>query len=139
MGEAGPPAIGEALIHWWPSGPTLPARGLFSPSLFLASPSPSRRRRRRRRRPPPSPEPAAADLRRYVKSRLPGGFAAQSIFGTGRRKCAIARVVLQEGTGKVIINYRDAKVESRASLLDLEPWRGSGMKNCSAQSGYCLL
>ncbi|KAI8548760.1 hypothetical protein RHMOL_Rhmol07G0298800 [Rhododendron molle] len=48
------------------------------------------------------------DLVKYVKSRLPGGFAAQTIFGTGRRKCAIARVVLQEGTGKVIINYRDA-------------------------------
>jgi len=45
-----------------------------------------------------------------VKSRLPGGFAAQTIIGTGRRKCAIARVVLQEGNGKVIINYRDAKV-----------------------------
>ena len=51
-----------------------------------------------------------ADLKMYVKSRLPGGFAAQTIFGTGRRKSAIARVVLQEGTGKVIINYRDAKV-----------------------------
>ncbi|EXC07333.1 30S ribosomal protein S9 [Morus notabilis] len=50
-----------------------------------------------------------ADLEKYVKSRLPGGFAAQTIFGTGRRKSAIARVVLQEGTGKVIINYRDAK------------------------------
>lgn len=48
------------------------------------------------------------NLMKYVKSRLPGGFAAQTIFGTGRRKCAIARVVLQEGTGKVIINYRDA-------------------------------
>ena len=53
-----------------------------------------------------------ADLKNYVKSRLPGGFAAQTIFGTGRRKSAIARVVLQEGTGKVIINYRDAKVHS---------------------------
>lgn len=51
-----------------------------------------------------------ADLEKYVKSRLPGGFAAQTIIGTGRRKSAIARVVLQEGTGKVIINYRDAKV-----------------------------
>lgn len=50
------------------------------------------------------------NLMKYVKSRLPGGFAAQTIFGTGRRKCAIARVVLQEGTGKVIINYRDANV-----------------------------
>ena len=50
------------------------------------------------------------NLKKYVKTRLPGGFAAQTIIGTGRRKCAIARVVLQEGTGKVIINYRDAKV-----------------------------
>ncbi|PKI56106.1 hypothetical protein CRG98_023496, partial [Punica granatum] len=50
-----------------------------------------------------------ADLKKYVKSRLPGGFAAQTIIGTGRRKSAIARVVLQEGTGKVIINNRDAK------------------------------
>ncbi|XP_058069158.1 small ribosomal subunit protein uS9c [Magnolia sinica] len=48
-------------------------------------------------------------IEKYVKSRLPGGFAAQRIIGTGRRKCAIARVVLQEGTGKIIINYRDAK------------------------------
>lgn len=51
-----------------------------------------------------------ADLQKYVKSRLPGGFAAQTIFGTGRRKSASARVVLKEGSGKVIINYRDAKV-----------------------------
>ncbi|CAN1323667.1 30S ribosomal protein S9, chloroplastic [Linum perenne] len=51
------------------------------------------------------PEP----LKELVKSRLPGGFAAQTIIGTGRRKCSIARVVLQEGTGQVIINYRDAK------------------------------
>ncbi|XP_030442154.2 30S ribosomal protein S9, chloroplastic [Syzygium oleosum] len=69
---------------------------------------------------PPSPEPAAADLRKYVKSRLPGGFAAQSIFGTGRRKCAIARVVLQEGTGKVIINYRDAKEYLQGNPLWLQ-------------------
>ncbi|WCJ40227.1 ribosomal protein S9 [Euphorbia peplus] len=54
-------------------------------------------------------EPETADLEKLVKSRLPGGFAAQPIWGTGRRKCAIARVVLQEGTGQVIINYRDAK------------------------------
>lgn len=52
------------------------------------------------------------DLKKYVKSRLPGGFAAQTNHGTGRRKSAIARVVLQEGDGKVIINYRDAKVIS---------------------------
>ncbi|AES59562.1 putative ribosomal protein S9 [Medicago truncatula] len=54
-------------------------------------------------------EPEIADLKTYVKSRLPGGFAAQTIIGTGRRKTAIARVVLQEGTGKIFINYRDAK------------------------------
>ncbi|KAJ6335136.1 hypothetical protein OIU78_011885 [Salix suchowensis] len=56
-----------------------------------------------------SPEATSTDLKKLVKSRLPGGFAAQPVHGTGRRKCAIARVVLQEGTGKVIINYRDAK------------------------------
>lgn len=50
------------------------------------------------------------NLLKLVKSRLPGGFAAQPIFGTGRRKSASARVVLQEGSGKIIINYRDAKV-----------------------------
>jgi small subunit ribosomal protein S9 len=49
-------------------------------------------------------------LRKYVKQRLPGGFAAQRITATGRRKTAIARVVLQEGTGMVFINFRDAKV-----------------------------
>ncbi|KAK4722855.1 hypothetical protein R3W88_013088 [Solanum pinnatisectum] len=49
------------------------------------------------------------NLLKLVKSRLPGGFAAQPIFGTGRRKSASARVVLQEGSGKIIINYRDAK------------------------------
>ncbi|KQK13002.1 30S ribosomal protein S9, chloroplastic [Brachypodium distachyon] len=48
-------------------------------------------------------------LRKYVKQRLPGGFAAQRITATGRRKTASARVVLQEGTGKVFINFRDAK------------------------------
>ncbi|KAL8145086.1 small ribosomal subunit protein uS9c [Apium graveolens] len=49
------------------------------------------------------------DLKKFVKATLPGGFAAQTLWGTGRRKSAIARVVLKEGTGKVIINYRDAK------------------------------
>ncbi|KAG8061118.1 hypothetical protein GUJ93_ZPchr0003g17358 [Zizania palustris] len=48
-------------------------------------------------------------LRKYVKQRLPGGFAAQRITATGRRKTAVARVVLQEGTGRVFINFRDAK------------------------------
>lgn len=55
-------------------------------------------------------EVEGVSLEKYVKARLPGGFAAQRIIGTGRRKCATARVVLQEGSGKVIINYRDAKV-----------------------------
>ncbi|KAF4346255.1 hypothetical protein CsatB_008664 [Cannabis sativa] len=61
-----------------------------------------------------------ADLTKYVKSRLPGGFAAQTIIGTGRRKSAIARVVLQEGTGKVIINYRDAKEYLQGNPLWLQ-------------------
>lgn len=29
--------------------------------------------------------------------------------GTGRRKCAIARVFLREGSGKIVINQRDLK------------------------------
>ncbi|KAH7567327.1 hypothetical protein ACOSQ2_011140 [Xanthoceras sorbifolium] len=60
------------------------------------------------------------NLKKYVKSRLPGGFAAQTIIGTGRRKCAIARVVLQEGTGKVIINNRDAKEYLQGNPLWLQ-------------------
>ncbi|XVF63938.1 hypothetical protein PTKIN_Ptkin09bG0126700 [Pterospermum kingtungense] len=60
------------------------------------------------------------NLKKYVKSRLPGGFAAQTIIGTGRRKCAIARVVLQEGTGKFIINYRDAKEYLQGNPLWLQ-------------------
>lgn len=66
----------------------------------------------------PAEEIGTVDLEKYVKSRLPGGFAAQKFFGTGRRKCAIARVVLQEGTGKFIINYRDAKVRFFSLFLD---------------------
>ncbi|CAA0831604.1 30S ribosomal protein S9- chloroplastic [Striga hermonthica] len=51
----------------------------------------------------------ALDITKLVKSRLPGGFAAQTLIGTGRRKSAVARVVLTEGTGNVYINYREAK------------------------------
>ncbi|KAF9609404.1 hypothetical protein IFM89_015745 [Coptis chinensis] len=65
-------------------------------------------------------ESDALSIEKYVKSRLPGGFAAQTIIGTGRRKCAIARVVLQEGTGKVIINYRDAKEYLQGNPLWLQ-------------------
>ncbi|OAY50816.1 30S ribosomal protein S9, chloroplastic [Manihot esculenta] len=65
-------------------------------------------------------ESEATDLKKLVKSRLPGGFAAQPIFGTGRRKCAIARVVLQEGTGNIIINYRDAKEYLQGNPLWLQ-------------------
>lgn len=57
-------------------------------------------------------------LRKYVKQRLPGGFAAQRITATGRRKTATARVVLQEGTGKVFINFRDAKVHVLQTQFD---------------------
>ncbi|KAJ7958076.1 30S ribosomal protein S9, chloroplastic [Quillaja saponaria] len=60
------------------------------------------------------------DLEKFVKYRLPGGFAAQTIIGTGRRKSAIARVVLQEGTGKFIINYRDAKEYLQGNPLWLQ-------------------
>ncbi|XP_062027834.1 small ribosomal subunit protein uS9c [Rosa rugosa] len=67
-----------------------------------------------------SPELETVNLKKYVKSRLPGGFAAQTIIGTGRRKCAIARVVLQEGTGKVVINYRDAKEYLQGNPLWLQ-------------------
>lgn len=65
-------------------------------------------------------EPETEDLKKFVKSRLPGGFAAQTIIGTGRRKSAIARVVLQEGNGKFIINYRDAKVSRLFPSLSFE-------------------
>ncbi|KAI3465018.1 hypothetical protein Pfo_021681 [Paulownia fortunei] len=66
------------------------------------------------------PDVETADLKKLVKSRLPGGFAAQNIIGTGRRKCAIARVVLQEGSGKIIINYRDAKEYLQGNPLWLQ-------------------
>ncbi|KAJ6844908.1 30S ribosomal protein S9, chloroplastic-like [Iris pallida] len=68
----------------------------------------------------PELEVDGISLEKYVKARLPGGFAAQTIFGTGRRKCAIARVVLQEGTGNVIINYRDAKEYLQGNPLWLQ-------------------
>ncbi|KGN59928.1 30S ribosomal protein S9, chloroplastic [Cucumis sativus] len=61
-----------------------------------------------------------ADLKTFVKSSLPGGFAAQTLFGTGRRKSAVARVVLREGTGKVIINYREAKEYLQGNPLWLQ-------------------
>ncbi|KAL6893996.1 hypothetical protein ACP4OV_008094 [Aristida adscensionis] len=59
-------------------------------------------------------------LRKYVKQRLPGGFAAQRITATGRRKTAVARVVLQEGTGRVFINFRDAKEYLQANPMWME-------------------
>ncbi|KAG6494651.1 30S ribosomal protein S9, chloroplastic-like [Zingiber officinale] len=65
-------------------------------------------------------EVEGVSLEKYVKSRLPGGFAAQRIIGTGRRKCAIARVVLQEGTGKFVINYRDAQEYLQGNPLWLQ-------------------
>ncbi|KAG6542525.1 hypothetical protein Mapa_015996 [Marchantia paleacea] len=49
------------------------------------------------------------DLEAYVKSVLPGGFAAARLWGTGRRKTAVARVVLVDGTGQIIINNRTAQ------------------------------
>ena len=49
-------------------------------------------------------------LEAWVKQQLPGGFAAARLVGTGRRKTAVARVVLVEGTGKIVINNRTAQV-----------------------------
>lgn len=60
------------------------------------------------------------DLPKYVKSRLPGGFAAQRLIGTGRRKTAVARVVLLEGSGKVIINGRTAQEYLQGNPLWLQ-------------------
>ncbi|KAK7342493.1 hypothetical protein VNO80_25448 [Phaseolus coccineus] len=39
-------------------------------------------------------EPETEDLKMFVNSRLPSGFATQTVTGIGRRKCAIACVVL---------------------------------------------
>lgn len=50
------------------------------------------------------------DLEAWVKQNMPGGFAAQRLMGTGRRKTAVARVVLLDGTGQIIINNRTAQV-----------------------------
>ncbi|CAM6117084.1 unnamed protein product [Calypogeia fissa] len=54
-------------------------------------------------------EAESDELEAYVKSVLPGGFAAARLWGTGRRKCAVARVVLVDGTGRIIINNRTAR------------------------------
>jgi hypothetical protein len=51
-------------------------------------------------------------LETWVKQQLPGGFAAAGLIGIGRRKTAVARVVLVEGTRKVVINNRTAQVGS---------------------------
>lgn len=50
------------------------------------------------------------NLEEWVRQMLPGGFAAQRLIGTGRRKTAVARVVLIDGTGQIVINGRTAKV-----------------------------
>ncbi|MCO5556832.1 hypothetical protein L7F22_010385 [Adiantum nelumboides] len=48
-------------------------------------------------------------LTAFVKASMPGGIAAQKLLATGRRKTAVARVCLLEGTGRVIINCRTAQ------------------------------
>ncbi|CAM6090036.1 unnamed protein product [Calypogeia fissa] len=55
-------------------------------------------------------ETESDELEAYVKSVLPRGFAAARLWGTGRRKCVVARVVLVDGTGRIIINNRTARV-----------------------------
>ena len=57
------------------------------------------------------------DLEAWVKQNMPGGFAAQRLMGTGRRKTAVARVVLLDGTGQIIINNRTAQVRIQFLLL----------------------
>ncbi|XP_002968659.2 uncharacterized protein LOC9651621 [Selaginella moellendorffii] len=49
------------------------------------------------------------DMSDFVKEAMPGGIAAQDLLGTGRRKRAIARVCLVEGTGQYVINNRTAQ------------------------------
>ncbi|CAM6082813.1 unnamed protein product [Calypogeia fissa] len=49
-------------------------------------------------------ETESNDLEAYVKSLLPGGVAAARLWGTGRRKCAVASVVLVDSTGKIILD-----------------------------------
>ncbi len=55
-------------------------------------------------------EEGEGSLEQWVRQMLPGGFAAQRLIGTGRRKTAVARVVLIDGTGQIIINNRTAQV-----------------------------
>lgn len=57
------------------------------------------------------------DLEAWVKQNMPGGFAAQRLMGTGRRKTAVARVVLLDGTGQIIINNRTAQVRIQFLIL----------------------
>lgn len=54
-------------------------------------------------------EEGEGSLEQWVRQMLPGGFAAQRLIGTGRRKTAVARVVLIDGTGQIIINNRTAQ------------------------------
>ncbi|CAM6110365.1 unnamed protein product [Calypogeia fissa] len=54
-------------------------------------------------------ETKSDELEAYVKSVLPGGFAAARLWSTRRRKCAVACVVLVDGTGRIIINNRTAR------------------------------
>ncbi len=55
-------------------------------------------------------EEGEGSLEQWVRQMLPGGFAAQRLIGTGRRKTAVARVVLIDGTGQIVINNRTAQV-----------------------------
>eukprot|EP00249_Psilotum_nudum_P027348 c34905_g1_i1 orf=394-1032(-) len=79
--------------------------------------------------PPPSPDRQA--LQQFVKDALPGGLAAQPLLGTGRRKCAVARVCLVEGSGKIIINGRTAQ-----DYLQGNPYWLQAVKLPLASLGY---
>lgn len=56
----------------------------------------------------------------FVKASMPGGIAAQKLLGTGRRKTAVARVCLLEGTGRIIINCRTAQEYLQGNPLWLQ-------------------
>lgn len=51
-------------------------------------------------------EEERSKIEKFVKQAMPGGIAAQRLLGTGRRKTAVARVCLLEGTGQFVINNR---------------------------------
>ncbi|CAM6082810.1 unnamed protein product [Calypogeia fissa] len=69
-------------------------------------------------------ETESDDLEAYVTSLLPGGVAAARLWGTGRRKCAVASVVLVDSTGKIIL---DDYLQGNPRWLQLSNIPSSGL------------